>query len=459
MKLSKIALSLVAVAGIVQVGGAWYTGKQVETRYNELVTLANNKLQALKIYNIDAEYKDVTIERSLFSSDLKYNLVVKNYNGESYIFKGADTLHHGPFPLNRLIKGKLLPVMISDEGILYSPNSLKSVFKDGIVLTANIDIDYSSNLNGKAKTNPVKSDNLKISEIETKFDTDKNGVGDVSLELDSISINDVTTKFIAKDMEYKFTSTKSKYPNLSLGDYVFNAKTLQIIEHTKNNIFSMNDLQMEGKNDLNGEKTVSNTKMKTDISMKKNEITQDFGEVKLNADFVGDAKTWNDLIGEIITNTVTEKLVTDTISKGISLKINNLSFENKQGKNDLNLDLNVKPFDPDLIQSQSDSLSVLNKSSLNMKFNIPANHLTIKKMALLEGKTEQEAQEIADTEINTYIDEFTTSSDFFVVDDKNVKLKLVIDNKKVLRNGKEMSEQEISQMLMIIIFASMGASL
>lgn len=37
MKLTKIVLSVVAVIGAVAVGGSWYTGKQVEEKYQELV--------------------------------------------------------------------------------------------------------------------------------------------------------------------------------------------------------------------------------------------------------------------------------------------------------------------------------------------------------------------------------------------------------------------------------------
>ncbi|MDP8032710.1 DUF945 family protein [Pasteurella atlantica] len=461
MKLSKIALSLVVVVGIAQIGGAWYTGKQVEARYGELVNLANKELKVLKAYGVNAEYKDVKIERGFFSSDINYNLVVKNYDGENYIFKGADTLHHGPFPLNRLIKGKLLPVMASDEGILYSPDSLKSVFKDGVVLTTNIDIDYNTNLNGSAKTNAAKSTdgNFEISEVEAEFDTDKNGIGDVNLALDSVAFfNGVNVKFAAKNMEYKFTSEKSEYPYLGLGDYVFNVEKFYVGDNK--NKFAMNNLEMEGKGYLDKVSYSSNTKMKTDISMTKNEITQNFGEMKLNADFVGDAKMWNNAIEKMYddpeNSDYATKLFLEAISKGSSLKINDLSLKNKQGKSDIKLDLNVKPFDPDLIQSENDVINTLSQSLLDMKFSIPATHLMIEQSELLNGETKQDAKQLADIKIGNITSQ-AKESDFFVVDDKNIKMKLAIDNGKVKLNDREMSDREIGQMLMIATFMFMGA--
>ena len=50
MKLSNIALSLVVVLGAVATGGSWYTGKQAEEKYSQLISQANQELKKLEVY-------------------------------------------------------------------------------------------------------------------------------------------------------------------------------------------------------------------------------------------------------------------------------------------------------------------------------------------------------------------------------------------------------------------------
>ncbi|HDL3676699.1 TPA: DUF945 family protein, partial [Mannheimia haemolytica] len=70
MKLTKIVLSVVAVIGAVAVGGSWYTGKQVEEKYQELVVQANNQLKQLSgEFGANIELKDVQIDRHFFISN------------------------------------------------------------------------------------------------------------------------------------------------------------------------------------------------------------------------------------------------------------------------------------------------------------------------------------------------------------------------------------------------------
>ena len=47
MKKSTIAISLVAALGVAAVGGAWFTGSQIEQRYAQLIENSNKELKLL----------------------------------------------------------------------------------------------------------------------------------------------------------------------------------------------------------------------------------------------------------------------------------------------------------------------------------------------------------------------------------------------------------------------------
>lgn len=133
MKLSKITLSVVAVIGVVAVGGSWYTGKQVEEKYQELVTQANHQFEQLSgEFGANIAFKDVQIERHFFSSEAKYRLEVDLGDGEKLDFIGNDKIHHGPLPLNRLAKFNFLPVMMSTESKLQAPTQFKKFVGENI---------------------------------------------------------------------------------------------------------------------------------------------------------------------------------------------------------------------------------------------------------------------------------------------------------------------------------------
>lgn len=63
MKLSNIALSLVVVLGAVATGGSWYTGKQAEEKYSQLISQANQELKKLEVYGAKAQIKEVNFTR------------------------------------------------------------------------------------------------------------------------------------------------------------------------------------------------------------------------------------------------------------------------------------------------------------------------------------------------------------------------------------------------------------
>lgn len=177
MKLSKIALSVVAVIGVSVVGGSWYTGKQVEEKYQALVVQANNQLKQLSgEFGANIELKDVQIDRHFFSSDAKYRLEVDFGDGKKLDFIGNDKLHHGPLPLNRLAKFNFAPVMMSMENSLQGPEIFKKFVGEqigsGLLISAILEIQkdilISRQLNIAMKQALLKQPLSKCNIVTTK---------------------------------------------------------------------------------------------------------------------------------------------------------------------------------------------------------------------------------------------------------------------------------------------------
>lgn len=109
MKKPLIAVPLVLVG--VAAAGAWYTGTQVEQEVNRGIA-ETNELFTQEIPQFDASLSLAEIDRGWFSTTARYHLTFTLEEGEepkTLVF--ADRLEHGPFPVSRLMSGRLAPVM------------------------------------------------------------------------------------------------------------------------------------------------------------------------------------------------------------------------------------------------------------------------------------------------------------------------------------------------------------
>ena len=120
MKKSLVAAGVVVALGIVWTGGAWYTGKKLETHLAEMVTQANDQI---KRYSPEAgiELSYQNYQRGVFNSQLQ--LVVKPIAGQENAWLKAgqtivldETVDHGPFPLTQLKSLNLIPAMAPPSG-------------------------------------------------------------------------------------------------------------------------------------------------------------------------------------------------------------------------------------------------------------------------------------------------------------------------------------------------------
>ncbi|MDG6882454.1 Bacterial protein of uncharacterised function (DUF945) [Phocoenobacter uteri] len=459
MKLSKIAISLIAVVGVVQIGGAWYTGTQAEEYYENLIAEVNKEFKKAIPHDIKLKIQNQKFERHFFNSDFSYDLVLTTPEGETYKFKGQDKLNHGPLPLDRLVKGKLLPVMANIEGSLLAVENTQNIFKDNIALTSQMNVNYDRSYEGNLTINPAKTDNFETEKTTVVFDFDKNNIGDLNLKNQSITFNyPNSVKGTLKEIEYNATTVSDQYPNLELGDYVFNVKEFQLTS-PEQEVFVIKDIKSIGKNRVDSEEYLGNADIEMDLVIQKNGISQDLGKMALNIDLKGNAEAWDiateHFDDESSDNPLNDEYIIEAISKGLTFNINELSLKNGQGKSGLKLVLNADKFDPELVQSQQDILTILKQSALDVNLNIPAFQLMFKQKALLDKKTEQEANDFAKVAIEKLISD-AKQSEIAIVDDKNINVKLAIDNGKVMLNERELSDQEIQQFLFILAFGLMS---
>lgn len=132
MKKSLVAAGVIIALGVVWTGGAWYTGKQLESRIADMVQQANAQLQSSAPQaGVELTYQDY--QRGLFSSRLQ--LVLKPIAGKAPRWLAAgqslvfdEVVDHGPFPLASLKSFNLAPAMASVKTTLVNNEASKSLF-------------------------------------------------------------------------------------------------------------------------------------------------------------------------------------------------------------------------------------------------------------------------------------------------------------------------------------------
>lgn len=464
MKLSKIALSLVAVLGAVTAGGSWYTGKQAEEQYNFLVTQANHELKKLEAYGATAQIKEVNFTRGFFSSEVKYVLDVTN-GTESYQFSGDDKLFHGPFPLNRVKQGNLLPSMFSVESQISVPESLKAnLGGQTVALTAQTEMSYANDVHSTIKTHPLTwaEHGLEISAIETTSTLDSKGRGKIFVQIPSFKVTDkeenIQLQFDGIKYEAELTERNSEYPLLSFGKYVWESEKISFSEPSLNEdtvTLFIEKLKSTGYGKLNQTRYESHGDAVADISLQTKE-----GKAKiaiLKADIFMDAlaKPLDQLTGyigspekfEALDSSTQELLVKDLLQTSPKLHLKNLSLENEKGKNDLSVIINLKPFD---VENVDNFISIFDNSSIDLNVNSSSLEEMNKQLNLLNSETKANAAEQAKLDTAMLIEQ-AQQSGAVVVDKDNIKFKLEIHDGKVKHNGREMSEEEVQGVLFMLM--------
>ena len=132
MKKSLVAVGVVAALGVVWTAGAWFTGKQMEARFADMIAETNTQLNSTAPEAALAlSYQNY--QRGLFSSHLQ--LVIQPAAGKEspWLKPGQqvvfdESVDHGPFPFAQLKSFNLLPAMASVSSTLVNNAVSKPLF-------------------------------------------------------------------------------------------------------------------------------------------------------------------------------------------------------------------------------------------------------------------------------------------------------------------------------------------
>ncbi|MDY2947110.1 MAG: YdgA family protein [Mannheimia varigena] len=463
MKLSKIALSVVAVIGVSVVGGSWYTGKQVEEKYQALVVQANNQLKQLSgEFGANIELKDVQIDRHFFSSDAKYRLEVDFGDGEKLDFIGNDKLHHGPLPLNRLAKFNFAPVMMSMENKLQAPEVFKKFVGEQIG-SGVANISYSGDTKVYFDFSPIKysdeTGTIETTPLKVQYSYDQKLKGiDSTVELESFKIKaeelDLQIQGIAYDVQ---TESNESYPNLTFGKGSGKINAIEF-KSKDGKLSQIKDIVVKGDNLLKGERVISTGDLEAaSFNIEGVEI----GKLKMDMAYDFDAKLTNDITPllsrpEGFEDPQTTELLMQLLAKSVKFHLNNFSLENGKGKVDLALLLNIAQIDPQNIGNTQEVLKALSTSKFTSNINRQYAEDIIRQISMVKEKlSEEEAKAAAKQQVDAiFLNAGAEQYGLRKVDENNVKIELSIKNEKLILNGRELTEDEIQMALFVIM---MGA--
>lgn len=179
MNAKGIAAALVSVGGLLVIGGAWYTGTQVETTLQAQIEEANAQLASTwPDGNLVLELTD--FHRNLFSSEAILAAHMYGKDQESISLSWVSQIEHGPLPLSRLARLQLRPVMARVKSEL-EPNDLVGRFfpaQDSAPLTSDVVMHYGGGLAGQASIAPTRLESdagrLSFSGLQLDFAADAN---------------------------------------------------------------------------------------------------------------------------------------------------------------------------------------------------------------------------------------------------------------------------------------------
>lgn len=465
MKFTKIALAVVAVMAGGVVGGSWYTGKQAEEKYHQIVAEGNKALKVLEAYGAKAEIKDVEFKRHFFNSEVTYRVEVALEEKTLDIW-GNDTLYHGPLPLNRLAKFNLTPMLMSMENRLQAPEVLKAVIGQELGQgTANV--SYAGVIEGDFTLNPMKYQDqdgaIESSPLKLDYEYDasaKNGHSRVTL--DKIMLRAAEGFSIQADgLSYADKRVDDHgYPYLGLGEFSLTLKNLSVKNQTQSEIFTLQESKATSHTRLQGDRMVQDTQWQSQ-SMKVDGV--DLGKVNSDVSVDWDAKSTNELLQyayrpERLETEEAGKVALQLLNNAPKFHLNKFALENGKGKAQVALFINLVQADVSAVKDMQAFISLFSQSKLSMQINREYLEEITRQIGVnIEKLSEQDAaikaKQMADEVFANAI-----GSGVAQVVDNQLSSELSVNGDKVVLNNREVSESELQVALfaLAMMFSSLG---
>lgn len=438
MNKSLVAVGVIVALGVVWTGGAWYTGKKIETHLEDMVAQANAQLKlTAPESNLEVSYQNY--HRGVFSSQLQ--LLVKPIagkenpwikSGQSVIFN--ESVDHGPFPRAQLKKLNLIPSMASIQTTLVNNEVSKPLFdmaKGETPFEINSRIGYSGDSSSDISLKPLnyeqKDEKVAFSGGEFQLNADRDGKAiSLSGEAESGRIDAVNEYNQKVQLTFNNLKTDGSSTLASFGERVGNQKLSlekMTISVEGKELALLEGMEISGKSDLvNDGKTINS---QLDYSLNSLKVqNQDLGSGKLTLK-VGqiDGEAWHQFSQQYNAQTqallaqpkiannpeLYQEKVTEAFFSALPLMLKGdpvitiapLSWKNSQGESALNLSLFLK--DPATTKAPQTLAQEVDRSvkSLDAKLTIPVDMATelMTQVAKLEGYQEDQAKKLAKQQV------------------------------------------------------------
>lgn len=154
-------LALAVAVPLALIGAATvYTSTQVESTARDAVDQANIKLREMSAgAGGEVSVQMLSFERGLLSSDARYQIDIEAPDDEGnvrqYSVQLTDQLEHGPFPVSRLTRGRLMPVAAQSHVQLERTALTEKLFASAsgeIPLVGDVTIGYDGRQNGELRS-------------------------------------------------------------------------------------------------------------------------------------------------------------------------------------------------------------------------------------------------------------------------------------------------------------------
>ncbi|WP_297197413.1 YdgA family protein [uncultured Pluralibacter sp.] len=436
MKKTLVAAGIIVALGVAWTGGAWYTGKMVESHLAEFVGQANAQL-AQNSPESGLQLATQDYQRGIFSSHLR--LIVKSADGakSSWLKPGQnvvldETVYHGPLPLKNF---SLIPSMAVVNSTLVNNDLTRRLFeltKGKTPAEIATRIAYSGATNSDILFNPIAYENGddKITfdggKFELEADKDGNALA-LTGGADSGQLNVVNEfgqpvqfsfKNLKADGESKLTDFKER-----IGNQKLTLETLAVAVAGKE-LAVVDGMTIDGKADLSKDgKTIDSSLDYSLDSLKLQGNDMGSGKLALKINHI-DGESWHQfsqqyngqvqaLLGqpEVMQDpALYQQKVTAAFFDALPLLLKGepqvtvapLSWKNAKGESTFNLDLALK--DPSTAAAPPQTLAEEVDSgvkSLDGKLTIPMDMAIelMTQVARIEGYQQDDAHKLAEQQV------------------------------------------------------------
>jgi uncharacterized protein YdgA (DUF945 family) len=482
MKKSLVAVGVIVALGVVWTGGAWYTGKQLETHIADMVSQANTQLKlSAPEAGLEVSYQDY--QRGVFSSQLK--MVVKPIAGaeKSWLKAGQsvlldETVSHGPFPLASLKSFNLVPAMAAVNTRLVNNDVTKQLFeiaKGESPFDINTRISYNGDTKSDISLKPLdyEKDTDKVSFSGGEFTVSADNQGSLvaltgeakSGQINAVNEYDQKVQVTFNNLKTDGTSSLASFGE-RIGDQTIDLERLAIAVEGKD-LAELKGMRIAGKSDLSADKKKINSQLEYSLNNLKLQ-NQDFGSGQLMFKVDGiDGAAMHQFSQQY--QAQTQALLADPglaqdpeqyqqkavealfsslpiLMKGDPVvTLSPLSWKNAKGESAFNLSLALK--DPAQATGEAQTLTQqVDRSvkSLDAKLTIPMDMATelMTQVARLEGYQQEDAAKLAKQQVQGLaamgqMFRLTTTAD------NAISSSLQYANGQVTLNGQKMSLEDL----------------